>query len=182
MSGGRVAAFLDRDGTIIVDRDYPGDPEAVELMPGAAAAIGRLREAGLMAVMITNQSGIGRGLITEDDYRAVQARMEELLEAEGTRLDAVYYCPHAPDLVPACECRKPGSGLYLQAAAAHGIDLAASWYIGDRMRDVLPGVAFGGRGFFLRGTEPVEAPDLPDGVRVVGSLAEATELLLAEGV
>lgn len=182
MSGGRAAAFLDRDGTIIVDRDYPGDPEAVELIPGAATSIARLREAGLLAVMVTNQSGIGRGLITEADYRAVQARMEAHLAAEGTRLDGVYYCPHAPDLVPACDCRKPGVGLYLQAAAEHGIDLAASWYIGDRMRDVLPAVAFGGRGFFLRGTEPVDEADLPEGVRVVASLAEATELLLAAGV
>lgn len=179
MSGGRTAAFLDRDGTIIVDRDYPGDPDAVELIPGAAESIRRLRASGILTLMVTNQSGIGRGLITEEDYRAVQARMEVLLRESGATLDGVYYCPHAPDRVPACECRKPGTGLYLQAAEEHGVDLSASYYIGDRMRDVLPGSGFGGRGFFIRGTEVVHEGDLPPGVQTVGSLAEATELLLS---
>lgn len=176
----RRAAFLDRDGTIIVDRDYPGDPDAVELIPGAADAIRRLRDAGFAAVMVTNQSGIGRGLISEAAYRAVQGRMEEMLAAAGVRLDGVYYCPHAPEA--ACTCRKPATGLYLQAAQELGVDLAASVYVGDRMRDVLPGVALGGRGFFVRGTEAVPDDELPAGVRSVASLAEATELLLAAGV
>jgi D,D-heptose 1,7-bisphosphate phosphatase len=178
----RAAAFLDRDGTIIVDRDYPGDPEQVELIAGAAESIIRLRNAGLLAIVITNQSGIGRGLITEDDYRAVQRRMEEQLAEEGAVLDGAYYCPHAPDMSPACDCRKPAAGMYLRAAEEHGIDLAASFFIGDRMRDVLPGARFGGAGFLVRGTETVEAGSLPDGVRMVGSLAEATELLLTERV
>lgn len=178
MNPGRPAAFLDRDGTIIVDRDYPGDPAAVELLPGAAASIVRLQEHGLLALMITNQSGIGRGLITEEDYRSVQRRMEELLAAEGAVLDGTYHCPHAPDRVPACECRKPAVGLYRQAAHEHGVDLAASYFIGDRLRDVLPGSAFGGTGFLVRGTEVVGDADLPPGVRMVDSLAEATELLL----
>ena len=182
MSGVRSAAFLDRDGTIIVDRDYPGDPEAVELLPGAAESIARLREAGLAALMITNQSGIGRGLITEEDYRAVQRRMEELLAAEGAVLDGAYYCPHAPDRVPACECRKPSPGLYLQAAREHDVELAASYFIGDRMRDVLPGASFGGTGFLVRGTESVREAELPARVRPVDSLAEATELLLGSRV
>lgn len=182
MSAPRPAAFLDRDGTIIVDRDYPGDPAAVELLPGAAQAIVRLRESGRLALMITNQSGIGRGLITVSDYEAVQRRMEDLLAREGALLDGVYYCPHAPDRVPACECRKPAAGLYRQAAEEHGVDLSASTFIGDRMRDVLPGVEFGGTGFLVRGTETVEEPALPPGVVAVDSLAEATELLLARRV
>ncbi|HEX6069321.1 MAG TPA: HAD family hydrolase [Longimicrobiaceae bacterium] len=182
MREGRAAAFLDRDGTIIVDRDYPGDPAAVELIPGAAEAIARLRSSGLLVLMVTNQSGIGRGLITESDYRAVQARMERLLDDAGAGLDGAYYCPHAPDRVPACECRKPGLGLYHQAAREHGIDLAASCYVGDRMRDVLPAVSLGGTGYFVRGTEPVAEADLPPGVAAVDSLAEATELLLANRV
>lgn len=182
MTTGKSAAFLDRDGTIIVDRDYPGDPDAVELIPGAAEAIARLRRNGLLALMVTNQSGIGRGLITEAEYRAVQARMEELLAREETSLDGAYYCPHAPDLVPPCECRKPGIGLYLQAAREHGVNLAASYFIGDRMRDVLPGVTLGGAGYLLRGTEDVDEAVLPPGVTAVESLAEATELLLASRV
>lgn len=176
------AAFLDRDGTIIVDRDYPGDPEGVELLPGAAESIVRLRNAGWPVIMITNQSGIGRGLITEADFRAVQTRMEALLEAEGARLDGVYHCPHAPHHMPACECRKPAAGLYLRAADEHRVELSASLFVGDRMRDVLPGERFGGRGFLIRGTELVEPDDLPAGVRLVDSLAEATELWLSRGV
>lgn len=176
------AAFLDRDGTIIVDRDYPGDPDGVELLPGAAASIVRLREAGWPVIMITNQSGIGRGLITEDDFRAVQARMEALLEAEGAGLDGVYHCPHGPDRQPACDCRKPAPGLYLRAAAEHRLDLGASVYVGDRMRDVEPGERFGGSGFLIRGTEAVATGRLPARVRLVDSLAEATELWLSRGV
>lgn len=182
MSTGRPAVFLDRDGTIIVDRDYPGDPDAVELILGAADAIRRLRASGFLALMVTNQSGIGRGLITEGDYRAVQARMEALLGEAGAKLDGVYYCPHAPDRVPACECRKPATGLYLRAAEEHGVELSRSYFIGDRMRDVLPGSTFGGRGFFIRGTESLAEGDLPEGVTAVGSLAEATEQLLADRV
>lgn len=182
MSSGRPAAFLDRDGTIIVDRDYPGDPDAVVLIPGAAEAIVRLRQSGLPALMITNQSGIGRGLITEADYRAVQARTEALLAEHGATLDGAYYCPHAPDRVPACECRKPGPGLYVQAAREHGVDLSASYFIGDRMRDVVPGVEFGGTGYLVRGTEEVDEGALPRRVSPVDSLAEATELLLANRV
>lgn len=181
MSEKRAAAFLDRDGTIIVDKDYPGDPEAVELLPGAAAAIARLQGHGWPVLMVTNQSGIGRGLITEADYAAVQARMEALLAAEGVTLDGVYYCPHAPDRVPACECRKPAPGLYRRAEVEHQVDLSRSFYVGDRMRDVLPGVAFGGTGCLIRGTEEVRPSDLPSGVEMVGSLAEAVDKLLGGG-
>jgi D-glycero-D-manno-heptose 1,7-bisphosphate phosphatase len=182
VTAARPAVFLDRDGTIIVDRDYPDDPDAVALIPGAAAAIVKLRENGLLTIMITNQSGIGRGLITDVAYQAVQARMEDLLARDGATLDGAYYCPHAPDLLPPCDCRKPRTGLYLRAAEEHGIDLAASYFIGDRMRDVLPGATFGGTGYLVRGTEEVDEADLPPGTRSVASLAEATELLLASRV
>lgn len=182
MSTGRTAAFLDRDGTIVVDRDYPGDPDEVELIDGAAEAIRRLRENGILVLMVSNQSGIGRGLITEDDFRAVQTRMESLLAREGAHLDGAYHCPHAPDRVPACDCRKPAPGLYLRAAEEHGVDLARSYYVGDRLRDVLPGAAFGGTGYLIRGTEAVREQDLPPGVQLVSSLREATERLLASRV
>src|SRR5688500_18474954 len=99
----RPAVFLDRDGTIILDRAYPGDPDGVELLPGAAGAVARFNAAGLPVILVTNQSGIARGLITESDFRAVQARTEALLEAEGARLDGVYHCPHGPDTEPACD-------------------------------------------------------------------------------
>lgn len=182
MSEGRKAAFLDRDGTIIRDQDYPGDPDAVRLIDGAAAAIARLRASGLLVVVITNQSGIGRGLITEEEFRAVQQRMEDLLAAEGVVVDAVYHCPHAPDRVPPCDCRKPAPGMYEQAVRDLGIDPGQSVFVGDRMRDVVPAAHFGGTGYFIRGTEPVAAEELPAGTRAVASLAEATELLLSHRV
>jgi histidinol phosphatase-like enzyme len=108
--------------------------------------------------------------------------METLLARESAMLDGAYYCPHAPDLDPPCDCRKPAIGLYLRAAEEHDVDLAASYYIGDRMRDVLPGAALGGRGFLVRGTETFDEAALPARVRPVDTLAEATELLLAERV
>jgi len=145
---GRPAAFLDRDGTIIRDANYVRDPRDVELLPGAAAAIHRLNERGLPAIVLTNQSGIGRGLLTLDDYAAVRARLDELLASENAHITATYMCPHAPGGDP-CECRKPGLGMYKQAIAEHGLDPAASVYIGDRWRDVVPADALGGLGIML---------------------------------
>ena len=149
----RPAVFLDRDGTINVDTGYVGKPEDVMLVTGAARAIARLNAAGIPVVVVTNQSGIGRGLFTEADYRAVERRIGELLAAEGARVDATYHCPHAPDAP--CECRKPGTKLFREAASALGIDLARSWYIGDRLRDIEPAAAFGGTGILVpRHTTP----------------------------
>lgn len=150
----RGAVFLDRDGTIIEDTGYIADPEAVRLLPGAAAAIARLNRAGRPAIVVTNQSGIARGLLDEAAYAAVARRLEALLAADGARLDAHYHCPHHPDFTGPCECRKPGPLLYRRAAADHELDLAASWWVGDRMRDVLPAERFGGHGLLL-GQPPV---------------------------
>lgn len=144
----RPAAFLDRDGTILVERHYLSDPEQVELIPGAVEGIRRLQQAGYALVLVTNQSGIGRGLFTKAEYLAVQERLEQLLEREGVHLDGVYCCPHAPG--QDCECRKPGLELFRRAAAELGLDLATSVYIGDRLRDVVPAAAFGGRGILVR--------------------------------
>lgn len=174
------AVFLDRDGTIIHDAHYLADPARVRLLPGAARAIARLNAAGIPVVVVTNQSGIGRGYFTEVDFRAVQARMEELLAAEGARVDAVYHCPHAPDAEPPCDCRKPGVGLFLRAAEEHGLDPARSWYVGDRMRDLAPAERLGGQGILVRaGAEHGEAERAPAHVRVVEGLVEAVDLVLA---
>jgi D-glycero-D-manno-heptose 1,7-bisphosphate phosphatase len=145
----RPAAFLDRDGTLIEDRQYLARPEGVALLPGAAAAVRRLNEAGVAAVVVTNQSGIARGLVTPAQYEAVRLRLDELLAAEGTRLDATYYCPHHPDFGGPCECRKPGPALYEQAARELGLDLARSAYVGDLWRDVAPALHFGGLGILV---------------------------------
>ncbi|HEX2219165.1 MAG TPA: HAD family hydrolase [Gemmatimonadales bacterium] len=141
----RGAVFLDRDGTIIEDTGYLADPASVRLLPGAADAIARLNRAGLPVVVVTNQSGIARGLLDEAAYAATARRLDELLGFSGARLDAHYHCPHHPDYTGPCDCRKPGPLLYQRAAAEHDLDLASSWWVGDRLRDVQPAERFGGR-------------------------------------
>ena len=134
----RPAVFVDRDGTIVRDTHYTNDPERIELIEGAPSAIARLRAAGFAVVVVTNQSGIARGLITGDEYDAVRARVEALMAAAGATIDATYMCPHHPDVTGPCDCRKPGSALFKRAAADLGIDLSRSVLIGDRWRDIEP--------------------------------------------
>ncbi len=145
----RPAAFLDRDGTIIHDVEYIARAEDVRLLPGVAEAIGSLNDARLPVIVVSNQSGIGRGYFTYEDYERVQARIGELLGAGGAHVDATYICPHPPANPAACACRKPGVGLFEQAAREHGLDLAASWYAGDKWRDVEPALTLHGQGFLI---------------------------------
>lgn len=157
-SHGRRAVFLDRDGTVIEDVAYLRDKDQVRLLPGAAHAIKRLNETGFLAIVVTNQSGIARGLLSRNDYQMSERRVDELLAREGAKLDAHYFCPHLPELTGPCDCRKPGALLYRQAAEQFHIDLARSWWVGDRMRDVLPADALGGRGILvLSGSGQAEA-------------------------
>ena len=178
---GRPAVFLDRDGTLIIDRHYLSDPAGVELLPGAARAVARLNAAGLFVALVTNQSGIGRGYFTEEEYRAVHRRLCELLAAEGARLDADYHCPLGPDVPDPWECRKPRTGLYRRAAAEHGLDLARSFYVGDRLRDVVMSQTLGGRSILVRSPESeLEEADALPFITLVDSTAEAVELVLGE--
>ena len=147
--GASGAVFLDRDGTIIADRHYLRDPGGVELLPGAAWAIARLNDANIPVVVVTNQSGIGRGYFSRAEYDRVASRLDELLAAEGARIDASYMCPHAPDMREPCACRKPGVLLYEQAIGDHGLDGAASFFVGDMWRDIAAARAFGGRGILI---------------------------------
>ena len=103
--GGRAAVFLDRDGTVIEDRHHLSDPAGVRLLPGAAEAVAALNRAGLPVILVTNQSGIGRGIFTEEQFAAVQAQVELLLAEAGARIDRVYLCPHSPEMTPPCRCR-----------------------------------------------------------------------------
>jgi D-glycero-D-manno-heptose 1,7-bisphosphate phosphatase len=146
---GRRAVFLDRDGTIIEDAGYLGDPLKVRLLPGAAAAIRQLNQRGFPVLVVTNQSGIARGLLSLEDYQATERRLDEVLAAEDAALDAHYFCPHLPEISGGCECRKPGTLLYRQAAERFGIELSRSWWIGDRVRDILPAKTFGGAGILV---------------------------------
>jgi D-glycero-D-manno-heptose 1,7-bisphosphate phosphatase len=175
----RPAIFLDRDGTVIEDRGYLADPDGVTLLEGAAEAIADLNRAGWPVVIVTNQSGIGRGYYGEAQYRAIQRRLDALLEEAGATVLATYHCPHAPDLVPPCDCRKPRPGLFRTAAREHGLDLARSVYIGDRIRDIEPGVTMGGRGFLVC-ADPDPKLSLPSGVRRVRSLREAADDLVPQ--
>jgi D-glycero-D-manno-heptose 1,7-bisphosphate phosphatase len=134
--------ILDRDGTINEDRpDYVKSPEEWIPLPGALEAIARLSHAGWHVVVASNQSGLGRGLFDVSTLNAMHAKMYRLLAAVGGRLDAIFYCPHAPD--EACHCRKPEPGLFEQIGERYGIDLKGVPNVGDTARDVLAGVVCG---------------------------------------
>ena len=152
MNGPRRAAFLDRDGTLIVDADFLARPEGVQLIPGATEAVRRLNDAGVLVIVVTNQSGIARGLLTEDDYARVEERVRLVFAEAGATIDATYHCPHHPAITGACDCRKPALGMYEQARDERGVDTATSLYVGDRWRDVEPGIAFGGRAILVTST------------------------------
>lgn len=148
--GGRPAAFVDRDGTIIREREYLSDPADVELLPGAVEGLRTLSAAGFAIVVVTNQSGIARGLYDEAAYQAVQRRLVETLAGDGVRVTGSYHCPHHPDFTGACDCRKPGTGLFRRAVREHALDPARSVFIGDRLRDIEAARDLGGRAFLVR--------------------------------
>jgi D-glycero-D-manno-heptose 1,7-bisphosphate phosphatase len=143
----RPAAFLDRDGTLIEDVGFPRRPELVRLVDGAAAALRGLAAAGMRLVVVSNQSGIGRGLITGEEARAVHERFIALLGAEEIVLDGAKYCPHPPEAE--CDCRKPRPGMILEAAENLQLDLGCSFMIGDKLSDVEAGERAGCRTVLL---------------------------------
>jgi histidinol-phosphate phosphatase family protein len=167
--------LVDRDGTLVVDVPYNGDPARVEPMPGAAAALARLRAAGVPTGVVSNQSGIARGAVTEAQVRAVNARVEELLGPLGPWS----WCAHGPD--DGCDCRKPAPGLILRAAERLGVDPARCVVIGDIGSDVEAARAAGARAILvptavtrqeeIAAAEEV-APDLPAAVARVLAVPE----------
>jgi histidinol-phosphate phosphatase family protein len=137
----RPAAFLDRDGTIVVERNFLGDPKAVEIIPGAIDAIQMLNDWGFYVIGVTNQSGVARDYYGDSDVEAVNQRLTELLAVGGARLDRVYYCPHHPEVrafrdQQPCTCRKPSPGMIERACADFSIDLKRSLVIGDQASDI----------------------------------------------
>lgn len=178
----RKAVFLDRDGTLIRERDYLADPDGVDLLPGVVEALRLLAGAGLALVVVTNQSGIARGLYSQDDYHAVARRLGEELSRRGVEVDATYFCPHHPRFTGPCECRKPKTGMYVQAARELGLDLAGSYFVGDRKKDVTPAATLGGTGILVRtGYGRDEETKVEEGVSVVDSLLDAARLILPQG-
>lgn len=139
-----IAIFLDRDGTINEDVNFLSSPEQLVLIDGSAEAIKMINELGLKVIVFTNQSGIARGYLTEDDLHRIHKRLDELLAQRGARIDAYYYCPHHPtegngEYRVECECRKPKDGMLQRASREQNIDLKKSFVIGDRCIDVQAG-------------------------------------------
>lgn len=175
----RPAVFLDRDGTLIREREYLADPEGVELVRGAAEALRRLRDAGYALVVVTNQSGIARGYYSEAEYRAVADRIDEELGSAGVPVDGTYHCPHHPAHSFPCACRKPGTGMHRRAARELGLLLERSWYVGDKVKDVLPARELGGEGILVRtGFGREQEPRLPPQFEVAEDLPAAASLIL----
>lgn len=130
------AIFFDRDGTINVEREYNYDPFQVELIPGALEALQLAQMAGYRLFVVTNQSGIARGLGTIEDVEKCNQRLRELVAVGGVEFDGVYYCPHLPTISGPCECRKPKRGMVDQALAQFDLDLRRSFVVGDRLLDM----------------------------------------------
>jgi heptosyltransferase-2 len=184
------AAFLDRDGTIIEDLGYLGDPAGIRFIPGAQKAVRALRAAGYRVIVVTNQAGVARGLITEADVNRVNARLQELLTEGGAPVDAIYFCPHHPEAGPpeyrqACPCRKPGPGMVEQASRDFRLDLGRSAIIGDHLSDAGVAAHFPGmRGIMVltgHGRGQYERIVAGEGARpdhVAADLGSAVEWLL----
>jgi D-glycero-D-manno-heptose 1,7-bisphosphate phosphatase len=176
------AVFLDRDGTLIEEVDYLADPAGVVLIPGAAQALKNLAQAGYKLVLVTNQSGVARGLLDESRLAQIHERLSDLLHGEGTRLDGIYACIHHPEFGSPCDCRKPQPGMLLQAAEDLQLDLERSWMIGDAARDLEAGKRAGTRSLLVRtGKGSALARERADeGITVTEDIGEAARWILAQ--
>jgi D,D-heptose 1,7-bisphosphate phosphatase len=173
----KSAVFVDRDDTLIADVGYCKDPDRIQLLPGVVEGLQKLNGAGIAIIVVTNQSGVGRGFFTEDDLAAVHARLRSELEAVGVSLRAIYYCPHLPE--DDCSCRKPRPGLLLQAASEMDLNLKACFMIGDRELDLLAGRAAGTHTILVSSKELRELTDVEHIADfVVKDLVEAASVIL----
>lgn len=182
----RRAVFLDRDGTINIEREFLHRPEEFQFIPGAAQAIRLLKEAGFRVIVVTNQSGIARGYYDEAAVNRLHRYMDGELARFGASIDAYYFCPHHPeysidDNGKACECRKPQAGMLLKAAADFSLDLSASFIIGDKLADVQAGLNAGCIPLMVRtGYGAVESNKLPADVPVYEDLLSAVRSIVNE--
>lgn len=178
------AIFLDKDGTLLENVPYNVNPEQIRLLPGAEEGLQLLQAAGFHLVVVSNQSGVARGLFSERALVVVEERLRSLLVRCGVSLDRCYFCPHhptgvVPEYAVECNCRKPQPGLLLQAAQDFCLDLSQSWMVGDSPSDVEAGQRAGCRTLFLGNPrEPLPA-DAPQPDSIVADLAEAARFILA---
>lgn len=197
MQGNRVTVFLDRDGTLNVDVPYLADPGELDLFPDVVPALGRLNRKGVRVVLITNQSGVARGLVSPHALESIHARLQQRLQSGGAWIDAIYYCPHHPD--DGCMCRKPRPGLVQRACYDLGIPFGSEqettppeggrrdlFVVGDQGTDLRLAKAIGGRGVLVTtgpasaiAVDSVLAGEIPAD-RVVAAFSEAVDWILGE--
>jgi len=173
-----VTVFLDRDGTLNYDPGFLKVAAELKLLSGVGPALARLKNAGAKLVVVTNQSGVGRGILTLKDLEAIHARLEGLLEQEGAALDAIYFCPHHPD--NGCRCRKPNVGMVERAVSELQLDLRRSYLIGDRERDIQLAHRVGAKGILI--TAKVMDQQVLDRLKVEQAMPEAVAESMVEAV
>ena len=176
----RPAVFFDRDGTLMKDVSFVSRPEDVELVADAAQAVRRLNIALWPVIVATNQSGIARGLLTEQDYCRVRDRLDELLAERGAYIAQHYHCPHHPDFTGPCFCRKPATALFDRAMSEHALNPALSVWVGDRWRDIAPALHYGAVGMLVP-SPTTPADDIERATRelvVVPTLTDAVHRIL----
>jgi D-glycero-D-manno-heptose 1,7-bisphosphate phosphatase len=177
LGGAHRAVFIDKDGTLIHDVPYNVDPRRISLTKGAGAALCRMKKAGYQLLVISNQSGIARGLFEEKDLLPVNRQIQQLLAPYGVEVDAFYYCPHGPH--DECNCRKPKPGMILQAADERAIDTRISWMIGDILNDIEAGNRAGCRTIHLNNSNETEwiKGNYREPARSVRDLTEAADII-----
>ena len=176
----RPAIFLDRDGTLNVEKNYLYKPSDWEWIPGAIETIRSFNQAGYLVIVVTNQAGIARGFFSSAEVESLHRHVDGMLAAKGARVDGYYYCPHHSDFSGPCDCRKPKPGMLLRAQSDHQIDMSRSWMIGDKLIDVQAGLAAGVRSMLvLTGYGAKEQAQLPQGVLSTDSVATAAQHILS---
>jgi len=182
--------FLDRDGTMIRDKHYLSDPEKIEFYDGVLSSLRRLRQSGYQLVLVTNQSGVARGLMTENDVQAVHDRLEQYLADEEIDLLDIYYAPYHPEAddpryLEGKEFRKPRPGMLKQAGRDHGIDFSASYMIGDKLSDIQAGNRSGCKSILVKtgkGEETVQSEETVPANHIAADFPGAVDWILSDSL
>lgn len=178
------AVFLDRDGTIIVDKHYAYLPETIEFIPDAIEGLQKLQNAGFLLIIITNQSGVAKGLFTEEELKIFNKKMTKMLLEKNIKITDLYYCPHHPEGIIKkyalnCNCRKPKIALFLRAAKDYQIDLSKSYAIGDRIRDCAISLYTNCKGCLISNEK---LHNLYDRIKLFCSFKECVEYIIGDNL